>query len=59
MGSDGKIVDAIMDVVVAFPNATRQYWFDVTVRSPHAARYNDTIRHNAAEVQGFCRWGRV
>ena len=31
VGPDGTIVDAIMDVVASFPNATRQYWFDVTV----------------------------
>ena len=53
IGPDGKYVDAIMDVVVSFPNATRQYWFDATVRSPHASRYNETVRHNATDVPGY------
>ena len=43
----------LLDVVAAFPNATRQYWFDATVRSPHAARYNETVRHNATDVPGY------
>ena len=42
-----------MDVVAAFPNATRQYWIDVTVRSPHAERYNQSDERNAQNVPGL------
>jgi len=51
VGENGQIVDAIMDVVAVFPNATRQYWFDVTVKSPHAARYNQ-VAAGAASIPG-------
>ena len=50
--TDGGI-DAIMDVVAAFPNATRQHWIDVTVRSPHAERYNTSGTRNACNCPGF------
>ena len=49
---DGGI-DAIMDVVAAFPTATRQHWIDVTTRSPHAERYNTHATANASHVPGF------
>jgi hypothetical protein len=48
----GIATDAIMDIVAAFPNATRQYWIDVTVRSPHAERYNTSAARNAANTVG-------
>jgi hypothetical protein len=51
--SKGTATDAIMDIVAAFPNATRQYWIDVTVRSPHADRYNTSAAHNAANTVSF------
>jgi hypothetical protein len=50
--SKGTATDAIMDIVAAFPNATRQYWIDVTVRSPHADRYNTSAARNAANTVG-------
>lgn len=50
--STGRGTDAVMDIVAAFPNATRQYWIDVTVRSPHADRYNETAR-NASNTTGL------
>ena len=46
--SNGRGSDAVMDVVAAFPNATRQYWIDVTVRSPHADRYNQSAGSKAS-----------
>ena len=52
-GENGAIEDAIMDVVAVLPNASRHYWFDVSVRSPHAARYNEAIERNAGNVPGF------
>ena len=48
--SKGIATDAIMDIVAAFPNATRQYWIDVTVRSPNAERYNTSDARNAANT---------
>ncbi len=42
-----------LDIVAAFPNATRQYWIDVTVRSPHADRYNESASRNATNVVGY------
>ena len=51
--SKGRGTDAIMDIVAAFPNATRQYWIDVTVRSPHADRYNTSAARNAANTVGM------
>jgi hypothetical protein len=42
-----------MDIVAAFPNATRQYWIDVTVRSPHADRYNTSAVRNATNTVGY------
>jgi hypothetical protein len=51
--SNGRGADAIMDIVASFPNATRQYWIDVTVRSPHADRYNESGTRNAANTVAF------
>jgi hypothetical protein len=48
--SNGCGSDAIMDVVATFPNATRQYWIDVTIRSPHANRYNTSAGTNASNT---------
>ena len=55
--SSGRGSDAIMDVVATFPNATRQYGIDVTVRSPHADRNNTTAGTNASNTFGLAASG--
>ena len=46
-----KYEEAILDVVVKAPTATYAWWWDVTVRSPHAAR-NVHAHEVAAEAAG-------
>ena len=55
--SNGRGSDAVMDVVAAFPNAMRQYWIDVTIRSPRADRYNLTAGSNASNTIGLAASG--
>ena len=44
---------AILDVVSWFPGVLQQLWIDVSVRCPHAERYNDSAsRPGAATLAG-------
>ena len=36
--------DAVLDLFVTFPSVSERFLVDVTIRSPHAARYNDAAR---------------
>eukprot|EP00973_Karenia_brevis_P029599 4083168-Karenia_brevis.AAC.1 len=38
-------VDAKLDLVASFLAGPKQYWLDVTIRSPHAARYDNAHLH--------------
>ena len=38
---DGRVLEAILDVVMHFPGGPSQRMIDVTVRCPHASIYND------------------
>ena len=44
---------AILDVVSWFPGVLQQLWIDVSVRCPHAKRYNESAsKPGAAAVAG-------
>ena len=41
---DGKVTEAILDLYVTFPGSTQPFYIDVTIRCPHAARYQKARR---------------
>eukprot|EP00973_Karenia_brevis_P019238 2636875-Karenia_brevis.AAC.1 len=60
----GRITEAILDVVSSFPGSFRQCMVDVTVRAPHAERYENShilpgVAAAAGEQEKLERYGSL
>ena len=47
--SDGSVKEAILDLVVCFPGSVQPLFIDVTIRCPHAERYEHAF-HSPGEA---------
>ena len=60
--NEGNIREAILDLVVGFPGAVQQLFIDVTIRCPHAGRYEHAAHSpgeaaSSAAREKFTRYG--
>jgi len=63
VGTDGKVQEAILDIVTSFPGGLHQEWMDITIRCPHAERYEKaSVQAGAAssdgELEKYERYGQ-